>query len=71
MKKKKMLNAYYLITIFITIGNGMVFPEANSQKIRLFIQEAITLWTSGRQLQASIREADNTSWLKNKEAPCN
>ena len=28
-----MLNAYYLITIYITIVNGMVFPEANSQKL--------------------------------------
>ena len=28
-----MLNAYYLITIYITIVNEMVFPEPNSQKL--------------------------------------
>ena len=28
-----MLNAYYLITIYITVVNGMVFPEANSKKL--------------------------------------
>ena len=28
-----MLNAYFLMIIYITILNGMAFPEANSQKL--------------------------------------
>ena len=31
--KKNMLNAYFLMIIYITILNGMAFPEANSQKL--------------------------------------
>ena len=64
-----MVNAYYSIIIYIAIVNGMVFPEASSQKFDYFFSKLLRYEQHAESYKLALDK--QIIWLKNKETNSN